>query len=142
MVSRVMPHYRSTSSSVLSVPWDYPDLSNRSVTTSPFTIVFQLAGSSKHYLLDLDVATDHDSSIEAAASFMNTVVLTSVLSAGNHALFAGTRVLYGPWALSNTGLGLMNPRNGHIIASSSSGNIFLDKQRRHAHSCSPVDQQY
>ena len=26
---------------------------------------------------------------------MNTVVLTSVLSAGNHALFAGTRVLYG-----------------------------------------------
>lgn len=31
----------------------------------------------------------------AAASFMNTVILTSVLSAGNHALFAGTRVLYG-----------------------------------------------
>lgn len=30
----------------------------------------------------------------AAASFMNTVILTSVLSAGNHALFAGTRVLY------------------------------------------------
>lgn len=26
---------------------------------------------------------------------MNTVILTSVLSAGNHALFAGTRVLYG-----------------------------------------------
>jgi amino acid permease len=25
---------------------------------------------------------------------MNTVILTSVLSAGNHALFAGTRVLY------------------------------------------------
>ncbi|KAG6821010.1 hypothetical protein H0H93_007900 [Arthromyces matolae] len=31
----------------------------------------------------------------AAASFMNTVIMTSVLSAGNHALFAGTRVLYG-----------------------------------------------
>lgn len=30
-----------------------------------------------------------------AASFMNTVILTSVFSAGNHALFAGTRVLYG-----------------------------------------------
>jgi hypothetical protein len=30
-----------------------------------------------------------------AASFVNTVILTSVLSAGNHALFAGTRVLYG-----------------------------------------------
>jgi hypothetical protein len=26
---------------------------------------------------------------------MNIVVLTSVLSAGNHALFSGTRVLYG-----------------------------------------------
>jgi AAT family amino acid transporter len=26
---------------------------------------------------------------------MNTVILTSVLSAGNHALFSGTRVLYG-----------------------------------------------
>ncbi|KAF8170950.1 amino acid permease-domain-containing protein [Pholiota molesta] len=54
-----------------------PDLSNRSTTTSPFTIVFKSAGSS------------------VAASFMNTVILTSVLSAGNHALFAGTRVLYG-----------------------------------------------
>ncbi|KAG2015830.1 amino acid permease [Coprinopsis cinerea AmutBmut pab1-1] len=61
----------------LNVPWDYPNLSNRSTTTSPFTIVFKLAGSS------------------VAASFMNTVILTSVLSAGNHALFAGTRVLYG-----------------------------------------------
>ncbi|KAF8973198.1 amino acid permease-domain-containing protein [Flammula alnicola] len=61
----------------LNVPWDYPNLSNRSTTTSPFTIVFQSAGSS------------------VAASFMNTVILTSVLSAGNHALFAGTRVLYG-----------------------------------------------
>lgn len=30
---------------------------------------------------------------------MNTVVLTSVLSAGNHALFAGTRVLYGMYDL-------------------------------------------
>ncbi|KAJ7232780.1 amino acid permease/ SLC12A domain-containing protein [Mycena haematopus] len=58
-------------------PWDYPNLSNRSTTTSPFTIVFQQAGST------------------FAASFMNTVILSSVLSAGNHALFAGTRVLYG-----------------------------------------------
>ncbi|KAH9485215.1 putative amino-acid permease PB1C11.02 [Psilocybe cubensis] len=61
----------------LNVPWDYPNLSNRATTTSPFTIVFVSAGSS------------------VAASFMNTVILTSVLSAGNHALFAGTRVLYG-----------------------------------------------
>ncbi|KAF9222651.1 hypothetical protein BS17DRAFT_755738 [Gyrodon lividus] len=61
----------------LNVPWDYPNLSNKTTTTSPFTIVFEMAGST------------------AAASFMNTVILTSVLSAGNHALFAGTRVLYG-----------------------------------------------
>ncbi|KAG1865858.1 amino acid permease/ SLC12A domain-containing protein [Suillus subalutaceus] len=61
----------------LNVPWDYPNLSNKTTTTSPFTIVFTLAGST------------------VAASFMNTVILTSVLSAGNHALFAGTRVLYG-----------------------------------------------
>ncbi|KAJ7128964.1 amino acid permease/ SLC12A domain-containing protein [Mycena crocata] len=61
----------------LNVPWDYPNLSSKSTTTSPFTIVFKEAGST------------------FAASFMNTVILTSVLSAGNHALFAGTRVLYG-----------------------------------------------
>ncbi|KAF9020623.1 hypothetical protein BDZ89DRAFT_958158 [Hymenopellis radicata] len=61
----------------LNVPWNYPNLSNKTTTTSPFTIVFQYAGSN------------------AAGSFMNTVILTSVLSAGNHALFAGTRVLYG-----------------------------------------------
>ncbi|KAF8575945.1 hypothetical protein K439DRAFT_1397757 [Ramaria rubella] len=60
----------------LNVPWNYPNLSNSSVTTSPFTIVFVEAGSS------------------VAATFMNTVVLSSVLSAGNHALFAGTRVLH------------------------------------------------
>ncbi|KAK0195525.1 amino acid permease-domain-containing protein [Armillaria mellea] len=61
----------------LNVPWDYPNLSNKTTTTSPFTIVFQYAGS------------------KVAASFMNTVILSSVLSAGNHAMFAGSRVLYG-----------------------------------------------
>ncbi|KAI0276500.1 amino acid permease-domain-containing protein [Russula aff. rugulosa BPL654] len=61
----------------LNVPWDYPNLSNKSVTTSPFTIVFKQFGSI------------------ASASFMNTVILSSAISAGNHALFAGTRVLYG-----------------------------------------------
>lgn len=29
------------------VPWNYPDLSNRSTTTSPFTLVFTQAGSSQ-----------------------------------------------------------------------------------------------
>ncbi|KNZ72196.1 putative amino-acid permease PB1C11.02 [Termitomyces sp. J132] len=61
----------------LNIPWNYPNLSNKSITTSPFTIIFREAGST------------------VAASFMNTVIMTSVLSAGNHALFAGTRVLYG-----------------------------------------------
>ncbi|KAI9508894.1 amino acid permease-domain-containing protein [Russula earlei] len=60
-----------------AVPWDYPNLSNEGATTSPFTIIFKQFGST------------------AAASIMNTVVLSSVISAGNHALFAGTRVLYG-----------------------------------------------
>ncbi|KAF7321388.1 AA-permease domain-containing protein [Mycena kentingensis (nom. inval.)] len=46
----------------LNVSPTYPNLSTRSATTSPFTIVFQQAGST------------------AAASFMNTVILTSVLS--------------------------------------------------------------
>lgn len=31
---------------------------------------------------------------QAAGSFINAVIMTSVLSAGNHALFAGTRLLY------------------------------------------------
>lgn len=31
---------------------------------------------------------------KAAGSFINAVILTSVISAGNHALFAGTRLLY------------------------------------------------
>lgn len=76
------------------MPWDYPDLSNKSTTTSPFTIVFTLAGSSEHILLaPRQVLTPFQTAV--AASFMNTVILTSVLSAGNHALFAGTRVLYG-----------------------------------------------
>ncbi|KAG8851572.1 hypothetical protein FRB91_007728 [Serendipita sp. 411] len=55
----------------LNVPYTYPNLSTKSTTTSPFTIVFSMAGS------------------RIAASAMNTVILTSVVSAGNHAIFAG-----------------------------------------------------
>lgn len=51
-------------------------LKSKTVATSPFTLVFQEAGSN------------------VAGSFMNAVILTSVLSAGNHALFCGARVLY------------------------------------------------
>ncbi|CUS20569.1 LAQU0S01e09626g1_1 [Lachancea quebecensis] len=60
----------------MNVPYNYPNLSEKSVMTSPFTIVFQMVGS------------------RGAGSFMNAVILTSVISAGNHALFAGSRVLF------------------------------------------------
>lgn len=60
----------------LNVPYNYPKLSSKSTVTSPFTIVFQKVGA------------------KAAGSFINAVVLTSILSAGNHALFAGARLLY------------------------------------------------
>ncbi|KAF5589461.1 amino acid permease [Fusarium pseudocircinatum] len=60
----------------LNVPYNYPGLNTKNVNTSPFTIVFQQVGA------------------KAAGSFMNAVILTSVISAGNHALFAGTRLVY------------------------------------------------
>ena len=41
------------------------------------------------------IVIHHSFFAAAAASIMNTVILSSVISAGNHALFAGTRVLYG-----------------------------------------------
>jgi AAT family amino acid transporter len=60
----------------LDVAYNTPGLATKSSRTSPFTIVFQEAGSN------------------VAGSFINAVIITSVLSAGNHALFAGTRLLY------------------------------------------------
>ncbi|KAL1844936.1 hypothetical protein VTK73DRAFT_1480 [Phialemonium thermophilum] len=60
----------------LDVPYTYPGLNSKDTRTSPFTIVFQMTGA------------------HAAGSVINAVILTSVLSAGNHALFAGTRLLY------------------------------------------------
>lgn len=60
----------------LNVPYDYPDLATKTTSTSPFTLAFQMAGS------------------KVAGSFMNAVIMTSAISAGNHALFAGTRLLY------------------------------------------------
>jgi AAT family amino acid transporter len=58
------------------VPYNYPNLSEKSTATSPFTIVFMEAGSA------------------IAGSFINAVLMTSVISAANHALFAGSRLLY------------------------------------------------
>lgn len=60
----------------LNVPYTYPGLNTKDTRTSPFTIVFQMVGS------------------HVAGSFINAVIMTSVLSAGNHALFAGTRLMY------------------------------------------------
>lgn len=60
----------------LNVPYTTPGLNSKNTRTSPFTLVFQMAGS------------------KVAGSFINAVVMTSVLSAANHALFAGTRLLY------------------------------------------------
>jgi amino acid transporter, AAT family len=60
----------------INVPYNYPNLSTGESATSPFTLVFQLAGS------------------QVAGSFINAVIVTSVISAGNHALFAGTRLMY------------------------------------------------
>lgn len=59
-----------------NVPYNKPGLYDGTTATSPFTIIFQMAGA------------------KAAGSFINAVILTSVLSAGNHALFAGTRLMY------------------------------------------------
>lgn len=60
----------------LNVAYNYPDLNTRGTNTPPFTLVFQMTGT------------------RAGGSVINAVILTSVLSAGNHALFAGARLLY------------------------------------------------
>lgn len=60
----------------LNVPYTYPNLKTKTSATSPFTIVFEMTGA------------------RAAGSVINAVIFTSVISAGNHALFAGTRLLY------------------------------------------------
>ena len=63
----------------LLIPYTNPNLLNggvENVSVSPFTLVFKRAG------------------IAFAASLMNAVILTSVLSAGNSAIYAGSRTLY------------------------------------------------
>ncbi|KAH8712375.1 putative amino-acid permease PB1C11.02 [Beauveria bassiana] len=60
----------------LNVPYTSDGLENKDSRTSPFTLVFQMAGA------------------QVAGGIINGVVITSVLSAGNHALFAGSRLLY------------------------------------------------
>ncbi|MFC9601316.1 amino acid permease [Peribacillus butanolivorans] len=65
------------------VPYDDPRLFNSdNVTESPFTLVFERAG------------------LAFAASVMNAVVLTAVLSTANSQMYAGTRLL---WTMANEG---------------------------------------
>lgn len=61
----------------LIIPYTNPNLmGGDSVAKSPFTLVFENAG------------------LAFAASFMNAVILTSILSAGNSGMYASTRMLY------------------------------------------------
>ncbi len=66
----------------LIIPYTDPRLAGGEVITSPFTLVFERIG------------------IAFAASAMNAVLLTSVLSAGNSGLYAATRML---WTLAKEG---------------------------------------
>ncbi|HEY2422259.1 MAG TPA: amino acid permease [Neobacillus sp.] len=79
----------------LLIPYTNGSLASSEVTVSPFTLVFQKAG------------------IAFAASIMNAVILTAVLSAGNSGMYASTRML---WDLARQGkapkfLGKLN-KNG------------------------------
>jgi lysine-specific permease len=66
----------------LLIPYTNGSLANSDVTVSPFTLVFQKAG------------------IAFAASAMNAVILTAILSAGNSGMYASTRML---WQLAKDG---------------------------------------
>ncbi|MGG6440541.1 amino acid permease, partial [Saccharococcus caldoxylosilyticus] len=66
----------------LLIPYTDPKLANDDVSVSPFTLVFDKAG------------------IAFAASVMNAVILTAVLSAGNSGMYASTRML---WDLAREG---------------------------------------
>ncbi|MFC7391929.1 amino acid permease [Scopulibacillus cellulosilyticus] len=60
----------------LIIPYTNKSLASESVMVSPFTLVFKKAG------------------LAFAASVMNAVILTAVLSSGNSGLYASTRMLY------------------------------------------------
>lgn len=66
----------------LIIPFTNENLAGGDVTVSPFTLVFQKAG------------------VAFAASVMNAIILTAVLSAGNSGMYASTRML---WDLAKQG---------------------------------------
>jgi lysine-specific permease len=89
----------------LLIPYTNGSLASGEITVSPFTLVFQKAG------------------IAFAASVMNAVILTAVLSAGNSGMYASSRML---WDLARQGkapkfLGKLNkngvPINALIVTS-------------------------
>ena len=94
----------------LLIPYTTESLATSDVTVSPFTLIFEKAG------------------IAFAASVMNAVILTAVLSAGNSGMYACTRIL---WDLSRQGkapkfLGKLNKRGvpvNALIATSLVGSV-------------------
>lgn len=84
----------------LLIPYTNENLAASDITVSPFTLVFEKAG------------------IAFAASVMNAVILTAVLSAGNSGMYASARML---WDLANQGkapkfLGKLNSRGVPVNA--------------------------
>lgn len=60
----------------LLIPYTAPQLAGTEVSTSPFTLIFKQIG------------------ITCAASLMNAIILTAILSAGNSGMYAATRMLW------------------------------------------------
>ncbi|MCD4840056.1 amino acid permease [Neobacillus sedimentimangrovi] len=84
----------------LLIPYTDENLANADVTVSPFTLVFKNAG------------------IAFAASVMNAIILTALLSAGNSGMYASARML---WQLAREGkapkfLGKLNKRGVPVNA--------------------------
>lgn len=84
----------------LIIPYTTESLQSEDIMVSPFTLVFKKAG------------------LAFAASLMNAVILTAVLSAGNSSLYASTRILY---AMANEGqapklFGKLNKRGVPVAA--------------------------
>ncbi|MEK5521417.1 gamma-aminobutyrate permease [Heyndrickxia sporothermodurans] len=84
----------------LIIPYTTKTLQSEDIMVSPFTLVFKKAG------------------LAFAASLMNAVILTAVLSAGNSSLYASTRILY---ALAKEGqaprfFGKLNKRGVPVAA--------------------------
>lgn len=84
----------------LLIPYTSAQLAETSVEVSPFTLIFKQLG------------------VTFAASFMNAIILTAILSAGNSGMYASTRML---WYLAKAGhvpavFGKVNKRGVPVFA--------------------------